>query len=108
MKSSALAIVVAAATVLAQAPNRGAKGAVEKIKVHGTSLEGNLEGDSPDRDVLVYLVPTLTSGAVALNIPAPSRQRGARLRSTQIQKMIRSWWINMCRVSRSISQSEWT
>jgi hypothetical protein len=39
MKSNALAIVVAAATVLAQAPNRGAKGVVEKIKVHGTSLE---------------------------------------------------------------------
>jgi S-formylglutathione hydrolase FrmB len=28
---------------------------MEKIKVHGKSLEGNLEGDSPDRDVLVYL-----------------------------------------------------
>jgi enterochelin esterase-like enzyme len=30
---------------------------VEKIKVHGVSLEGNLEGDSPDRDVIVYLPP---------------------------------------------------
>jgi len=30
----------------------------EKIKVHGKSLEGNLEGDSPDRDVFVYLPPT--------------------------------------------------
>ena len=30
-------------------------GAVERIKVHAKSLEGNLEGDSPDRDVLVYL-----------------------------------------------------
>lgn len=30
-------------------------GNVESIKVHGKSLEGNLEGDSPDRDVLVYL-----------------------------------------------------
>jgi S-formylglutathione hydrolase FrmB len=33
-------------------------GTVEKIKVHGNSLEGNLEGDSPDRDVLVYLPPS--------------------------------------------------
>src|SRR5689334_21938866 len=33
------------------------KGTVEKIKVHGKSLEGNLEGDSPDRDVFVYLPP---------------------------------------------------
>src|SRR5580658_3186272 len=33
-------------------------GTVEKIKVHGKSLEGNLEGDTPDRDVLVYLPPS--------------------------------------------------
>ena len=31
---------------------------VERIKVHGVSLEGNLEGDSPDRDVIVYLPPS--------------------------------------------------
>ena len=34
------------------------KGTVERIKVHGKSLEGNLEGDSPDRDVFVYLPPS--------------------------------------------------
>ena len=34
------------------------KGTVEKIKVHGKSLEGNLEGDSPDRDVSLYLPPS--------------------------------------------------
>ncbi|MGA9658431.1 MAG: alpha/beta hydrolase-fold protein [Asticcacaulis sp.] len=28
---------------------------VEKIKVHSQSIEGNLEGESPDRDVIVYL-----------------------------------------------------
>jgi S-formylglutathione hydrolase FrmB len=33
-------------------------GTVETIKVHGKSLEGNLEGDSPDRDVFVYLPPS--------------------------------------------------
>src|SRR5256885_1890234 len=37
------------------------KGAVERIKVHGKSLEGNLEGDSPDRDVFVYLPPSYAS-----------------------------------------------
>lgn len=37
------------------------KGAWEKIKVHGKSLEGNLEGDSPDRDVYVYLPPSYRS-----------------------------------------------
>jgi enterochelin esterase-like enzyme len=37
-------------------PARGA--GVEHIKVHGQALEGNLEGDSPDREVTVYLPPT--------------------------------------------------
>lgn len=31
---------------------------VEHIKIHGTSLEGNLEGDAVDRDVLVMLPPS--------------------------------------------------
>jgi enterochelin esterase-like enzyme len=35
-------------------------GSMEKIVVHGKSLEGNLEGDSPDRDVFVYLPPSYT------------------------------------------------
>jgi enterochelin esterase-like enzyme len=30
---------------------------VEHIKVHGKSLEGNLEGDAVDRDVIVFLPP---------------------------------------------------
>jgi len=33
-------------------------GSVERVKVHGVALEGNLEGDSPDRDVSVYLPPS--------------------------------------------------
>ena len=33
-------------------------GTVEKITVHGKALEGNLEGDSPDREVTVYLPPS--------------------------------------------------
>jgi len=35
-----------------------AKGTVEQIVVHGASLEGNLEGDAPDRDATVYLPPS--------------------------------------------------
>jgi enterochelin esterase-like enzyme len=31
---------------------------VEHIKIHGTTLEGNLEGDAVDRDVLVFLPPS--------------------------------------------------
>ena len=63
-----LAFVVAAvsAGVLLDAQGRGGAarpagggpGTVEKIVVHGKALEGNLEGDSPDRDVTVYLPPS--------------------------------------------------
>lgn len=39
-------------------PVPGAKPAtVEHIKVHGAALEGNLEGDAVDRDVIVFLPP---------------------------------------------------
>jgi len=31
---------------------------VEHIKVHGTALEGNLEGDAVERDVIVFLPPS--------------------------------------------------
>jgi len=44
-------------------------GTLEKIKVHGKSLEGNLEGDSPDRDVFVYLPPSY-AGSPARRYPA--------------------------------------
>jgi S-formylglutathione hydrolase FrmB len=33
-------------------------GTLERIKVHGPSLEGNLEGDDPNREVFVYLPPS--------------------------------------------------
>src|SRR3954454_16242832 len=40
-------------------PVAGAKPvAVERIKIHGASLEGNLEGDAVDRDVIVFLPPS--------------------------------------------------
>src|SRR5574339_931455 len=31
---------------------------VERIKIHGAALEGNLEGNAVDRDVLVFLPPS--------------------------------------------------
>ena len=37
---------------------------VEHIKVHGTALEGNLEGDAVDRDVLVFLPPSYAQGKI--------------------------------------------
>src|SRR6187401_1102132 len=53
--------VLAAAQVKTEVPPpvAGAKPvAVERIKIHGLSLEGNLEGDAVDRDVLVFLPPS--------------------------------------------------
>jgi S-formylglutathione hydrolase FrmB len=43
------------------APFVAAQGTLEQIKVHGPSLEGNLEGDPADRDVFVYLPPGYAS-----------------------------------------------
>jgi len=54
--TSALALVISS-LVHGQA-NVNLKGSVERIKVHGKLLEGNLSGDSPDRDVSVYLPPS--------------------------------------------------
>jgi enterochelin esterase-like enzyme len=71
MIKTKLRCVVALAMVLASLPRLAAQvqtdvpplvpGAkpvtVEHIKVHGASLEGNLEGDAVDRDVFVFLPP---------------------------------------------------
>ena len=35
-----------------------AQGTIERIKVHSPSIEGNLQGNSAERDVLVYLPPS--------------------------------------------------
>ncbi len=53
-----LYLVLALFLGIAQTNAPANKGTVEHIKVHGKSLEGNLEGDSPDRDVFVYLPPS--------------------------------------------------
>ena len=56
-------VVVAGVVGALHAQGRGARPAtgaskVERVTVHGKALEGNLEGDSPDRDVTVYLPPS--------------------------------------------------
>ena len=52
------------------APAGGARtGTVEHITVHGKALEGNLEGDSPDREVTVYL-PASYAGDQTRRYPA--------------------------------------
>jgi enterochelin esterase-like enzyme len=52
---------VASAQVKTEIPpvEAGAKPAtLERIKIHGAALEGNLEGDAVDREVLVFLPPS--------------------------------------------------
>jgi enterochelin esterase-like enzyme len=66
MKSAVLALsVLLSAPLAAQVETvvppviAGAKPVtVEQVKVHGASLEGNLEGDAVDRDLFVYLPPS--------------------------------------------------
>jgi len=50
--------LVCSSLLRAQNTASAPKGKVEIITVHGKSLEGNLEGDSPDRQVFVYLPPS--------------------------------------------------
>jgi enterochelin esterase-like enzyme len=58
-RSAALAAACVALTLaapaLAKSSGTPATGRIEKVTVHGASLEGNLEGDSADRAVFVYL-----------------------------------------------------
>jgi S-formylglutathione hydrolase len=44
--------------LMSQTEAQPKKGTVQRIKVHGKALEGNLEGDTPDRDVSIYLPPS--------------------------------------------------
>ena len=60
-----MAVMTPVSCMVAQVPTlvppvvAGAKPVtVERIKVHGAALEGNLEGDAVDRDVIVFLPPS--------------------------------------------------
>jgi enterochelin esterase-like enzyme len=57
----AVKAIIAAVALLAVAVSAPAsaeqQGTLLQISVHGSSLEGNLEGNSPDRTVFVYLPP---------------------------------------------------
>ena len=53
-----LVVVLSAAGLMYSQAAPDKAGTVEHIKVHGKSLEGNLLGDSADRDVFVYLPPS--------------------------------------------------
>lgn len=64
--SAAIAVLLAALSTDLQAASppppaapvaAGQSVTIDRIKVHGATLRGNLAGESPDRDVVVYLPP---------------------------------------------------
>ena len=55
--------LLAGACALAALAAMPAEARTDKIKVHGASLEGNLEGNSPDREVYVFLPPSYDASA---------------------------------------------
>jgi S-formylglutathione hydrolase len=55
MKTVKLVVTLCFVLLLAHVPLFAQSGTVEHIRVHGKLLEGNLEGDSPDRPVSIYL-----------------------------------------------------
>ena len=61
LAKAAVAALLAAALAGTAAAQEIARGKVERIKVHSPSLEGNLQGNSADRDVLVYLPPSYST-----------------------------------------------
>jgi len=61
MKRHVLTPFVAAFSFVAAAAPAWAQGTLERIQVRGASLEGNLSGDDPSREVAVYLPPSYTT-----------------------------------------------
>jgi enterochelin esterase-like enzyme len=60
---SILSAALLAVFLISTQPAAAQTGTVEHIRVHGKLLEGNLEGDSPDRDVSIYLPPSYKTNA---------------------------------------------
>ena len=65
--------------------------AVEHIMVHGTALEGNLENDAVDREVIVFLkvLNAAQQNGQTLATVAPSRAACPSCQSTMQQNNVR-------------------
>src|SRR5690606_8679861 len=61
LAKAAVAALLAAALAGTAAAQEIARGKVERIKVHSPSIEGDLPGNSAERDVLVYLPPSYST-----------------------------------------------
>lgn len=60
---TAQSFFLAAAALAAPTAFSQATGSLERIQVFGPSLAGNLEGDDPNREVIVYLPPSYSSAS---------------------------------------------
>jgi len=57
---------------------------VERVKIHGTALEGNLEGNAVDRNAIVFLPPSYakeTSRRYPSDMPSPTPSRSTPART---------------------------
>lgn len=68
--------VLLAGVLLCGAMASAEQGTVERIRVHGKALEGNLEGDSPDRYVPVYLPATYQTAKTRCSTDSPNTMNG--------------------------------
>lgn len=88
MTTYKIALALAAIPLLAaQTTKTGpAQGTVERVKVHGASLEGNLAGDSADRDVAVFLPPSYPT--------ARNRRYPVVYLLHGFTDKVENWWVN--------------
>ncbi len=76
-------VLLAISTLSAQDNTR--RGVVQRIQVHGKSLENNLEGDSPDRDVAIYLPPSYGT--------SPDRRYPVLYLLHGFTDSVENWWV---------------
>jgi hypothetical protein len=93
-------------------PVPGAKPvALERIKVHGAALEGNLEGNAADRDVLAVLPPSYAKEKSRRfehlrDLPRHPHEQGCRLPSEPRAAVLQSDLV--CREGLSIERFDRT
>ena len=96
---SLILLLFESSAVISQNTNR-LKGSVERIKVHGKGLEGNLSGDPADRDVSVYLPPSYKANPTR-RYPAVYFLHGYTDNDAQWYGFVKHW-INMPAIVDSV------
>jgi hypothetical protein len=79
---------------------------VERITIHGTALEGNLEGDAVDRDAIVFLPPSYNQNRTR-RYPAVCALRHIAVRSHETTDRFRDPSC-LTRLIRAVSWETWS